>query len=69
MEKSRDFVNQYATIFPVLMLGIVILFSFGCDTVDDENLNKLLHPEETTDAAHLWPLRPSPKSPLVNRSD
>ena len=50
MEKSRDFVNQYVTIFPVLMLGIVILFSFGCDTVDNENLDKLLQAEETTDA-------------------
>ena len=38
------------TIFPVLMLGIVILLSFGCDTVDNENLDKLLQAEETTDA-------------------
>ena len=60
MEKIRDFVNQYALArslpthiaktFLTLILGFVLLFSFGCDSVDDENLNQLLQGEETADA-------------------
>ena len=50
MKKIRDFVTRHATTFLMLILGVVVLFSFGCDTVDDENLNQLLQAEETTDA-------------------
>ena len=51
METVRDFVNQYALkTFLTLILGIVILFSFSCSSVDEENLNQLLQPEETEDA-------------------
>ena len=49
MEKTRDFVNHNATIFFMLLLGVVVLFSSSCDTVDNENLNQLLQAEETTD--------------------
>lgn len=50
MEKIRDFVNQYTTIPLMLMLGIVILFSFSCDPVDENGIDRLLQPEETPDA-------------------
>ena len=50
MEKTRDFVNQYATISLMLMLGVVILFSFSCGPVDEDDIDQLLQPEETTDA-------------------
>ena len=50
MEKIRDFVNQYTTIPLMLMLGVVILFSFSCDSVDEDNIDRLLQPEETPDA-------------------
>ncbi len=50
MKKIRDFVNRYITISFTLMLGVVILFSFSCDRADENNINQLLHPEETTDA-------------------
>ena len=49
MEKIRDFVNQYATIFFTLMLGVVILFSFSCGPVDEDDIDQLLQPAETTD--------------------
>ena len=50
MEKIRDFVKQYTTIPFMLMLGVVILFSFSCDRADEDDINRLLQPEETTDA-------------------
>ncbi len=50
MKKIRDFVNRYITISFTLMLGIVILFSSSCDRADENDINRLLHPEETTDA-------------------
>ena len=50
MKKIRDFVNRYITISFTLMLGVVILFSFSCDRADENDINRLLHPEETTDA-------------------
>ena len=50
MEKVRDFVNQYTTIPLMLMLGVVILFSFSCGPVDEDDIDQLLQPEETTDA-------------------
>ena len=50
MKKSRDFVNGYAPISLVLMLGVVILFSFSCGPVDEDDIDQLLQPEETTDA-------------------
>ena len=60
METVRNFVNQHAlarglqtniakTCF-ALLLGIVILFSFSCSSVDEENLNQLLQSEEATDS-------------------
>lgn len=59
MENIRNFVNQYAfarsfqvhitRVSLVMMLGIVVLFSFGCGPVGDEDIEKLLQPEETTD--------------------
>ena len=50
MEKVRDFVNRYTTISLMLMLGVIILFSFSCGPVDEDDINQLLQPEETTDA-------------------
>ena len=50
MEKIRDFVNRYATISLMLMLGVIILFSFSCGPVDEDDIDQLLQPEETTDA-------------------
>ena len=50
MEKTRDFVNPYITISLMLMLGVVIFFSFGCDSVDEGDIDRLLQPEETPDA-------------------
>ena len=50
MEKIRDFVNRYATTFLMLMLGVVILFSFSCGPVDEDDIDQLLQAEETTDA-------------------
>ena len=50
MENIRSFVNQHATDFLMLILGVVILFSFGCGPVDEEDVDKLLQPEETDEA-------------------
>lgn len=50
MKKIRDFVNQYTTISLMIMLGVVTLFSFSCDPVDENDIDRLLQPEETTDA-------------------
>ena len=49
MEKTKYLANQHATAFLTLILGVVVLFSFGCDSVNDENLNQLLQAEETTE--------------------
>ena len=50
MEKTRDFVIRNAIALLMLIIGIGVLFSLGCDSVDDENLNQLLQAEETTEA-------------------
>lgn len=50
MKTIRDFVNRYITISLILMLGVVTLFSFSCDRADENGINQLLQPEETTDA-------------------
>lgn len=50
MENIRSFVNQHATVFLMLILGVVVLFSFGCGPVDEEDVEKLLQPEETDEA-------------------
>lgn len=63
MKKSREFVNRYTTIPLMLMLGAVILFSFSCDTVDEENLNQLLQPEETTDTVPSVATETEPQVP------
>ena len=34
----------------MLILGVVVLFSFGCGPVDEEDVEKLLQPEETDEA-------------------
>ena len=49
MKNIRSFVNQHATVSLMLILGVVILFSFGCGPVDEEDVEKLLQPEETAD--------------------
>ena len=49
MKTIKSFVNQHATAFLMLILGVVILFSFSCGTVDDEDVEKILQPEEATD--------------------
>jgi len=50
MKKRRDFANQYITIAFMLMLGVVTLFSFSCDRADENGIDQLLRPEETSDA-------------------
>ena len=60
MEIVRNFVNQHALARSsqahiaktclALLLGIVVLFSFSCSSVDEENLNQLLQPEDTEDS-------------------
>lgn len=59
MENIRNFVNQYVLarsfqvhitrVSLVMILSLVVLFSFSCGPVDDEEVEKLLQPEETTD--------------------
>ena len=51
MENIRGFVNQYSITFLILTLGVVVLFSFGCGPVDEEDVEQLLQPEETNEAA------------------
>ena len=48
MENIRRFVNQHAIAFLILILGVV-LFSFGCGPVDEEDVEQLLQPEDPTD--------------------
>ena len=49
MENIRRFVNhQRAIAFLILILGVV-LFSFGCGPVDEEDVEQLLQPQEPTD--------------------
>ena len=60
METVRDFTNQHilirslptyiAKICFMCLLSIVVLFSFSCSSVDEESLNQLIQPEETTDS-------------------
>ena len=47
MQNIREFINQYAIAFLMVIFGVIVLLS-SCDTVDDENLNQLLQAEETT---------------------
>lgn len=49
MHNIRNFINQHAIGFLMLILGVVILFSFGCGPVGEEDVEKLLQPEDTTD--------------------
>ena len=49
MKSIRNFVNQYATTFLILTLGVVVVFSFSCGPVDEEDVEQLLQPDETTD--------------------
>ena len=50
MENIRGFVNQYGITFLILTLGVVVLFSFGCGPVDEDDVEQLLQPEETSEA-------------------
>lgn len=60
METVRKFINRHfltrslqthvaKTCF-VFLLGIVVLFSFSCGPVDEDDLDQLLQPEETEDS-------------------
>lgn len=49
MHNIRNFINQHAIGFLMLILGVVIFFSFGCGPVGEEDVEKLLQPEDTTD--------------------
>ena len=69
MEKTRDFVNQYATISLMLMLGVVILFSFSCGPVDEDDIDQLLQQRKSPMQHHPQPLKLMPKFPLMNLSD
>ena len=48
MKSIRNFVNQYASSFLILTLGVVVVFSFSCGPVDEEDVEQPLQPEETT---------------------
>ena len=50
MENIRSFVNQHAFAFLMLILGVVVLFSFGCGPVGEEDVEQLLQPEDTDEA-------------------
>ena len=49
MQKLRNFVDQHAIVSLMLILGVIVLFSFGCSRVDEENIEQPLQPEETTE--------------------
>ena len=49
MKSIRGFVNQHAIAFLMVILGVVILFSFGCGSDSEENVEQPLQPAETTD--------------------
>ena len=53
MANIRSFVNQHALPFLMLILGIVILFSFGCGPVGEEDVEQLLQPSETDETTPL----------------
>ena len=48
MKSIRNFANQYGITFLILTLGVVVLLSFGCGPVGEEDVEKLLQPEEET---------------------
>ena len=48
MKSIRNFVNQYATTFLILTLGVAVVVSFSCGPVDEEDVEQLLQPDETT---------------------
>ena len=50
MKNIRGFVNQHAIVSLMLILGVVMLFSFGCGPVDEEDVEQLLQPEKTDEA-------------------
>ena len=50
METIKSFGNQHATAFLMLILGVVILLSFGCGPVGEEDVEQLLQPSETDEA-------------------
>ncbi|MDE0681751.1 MAG: HmuY family protein [Candidatus Poribacteria bacterium] len=49
MKSIRGFVNQHAIAFLMVILSVVILFSFGCGSANEEDVEQPLQPEETTD--------------------
>ena len=48
MKSIRNFVNQHAIVFLMLIFGVVVFFSFGCGTVDEEDVENPIQPEENT---------------------
>ena len=55
MEKIKSFVNQHAIVFLILTLGVIVLFSFGCSLVDEEDIEQPLQPEETAEGTPTVP--------------
>lgn len=49
MQKVRKFVDQHAVVSLMLILGVIVLFSFGCSRVDEEDIEQPLQPEETAE--------------------
>ena len=47
MKTIKSFVNQHATAFFMLILGVVILFSSSCGTADEEGVEDMLQSEDT----------------------
>ena len=53
MKSIRNFVNQYGITFLILTLGVVVLFSFGCGSDSEEDVENPLQPEDTADTTPL----------------
>ena len=63
MQNIREFINQYAIAFLMVIFGVIVLLS-SCDTVDDENLNQLLQAEETTSTTPSGTTKPEAQPPV-----
>ncbi|RKU24779.1 hypothetical protein C6499_16245 [Candidatus Poribacteria bacterium] len=53
MKSIRNFVNQYGITSLILTLGVVVLFSFGCGSESEEDVENPLQPEDTADTTPL----------------
>ena len=49
MKSIRGFVNQHAIALLMMIWSVDILFSFGCGSASDEDVEQPLQPQETTD--------------------